>query len=358
MGDLKLVERPQNYTLAAGQAKVVRANIKVGRVGWAGWGGPEVLAAGCGGGPGLCAPMSRWAPGLRAPWVHAGVGSPGCRMGWGARGGQGRARRRQGGWQACVHRGCMLGWAALAGCRLRWGPKAGQGRARRRQGAWWGGGPVRAPWAQAAAWQAWGVRASVEVVGGRVRCWRSSCSPVPAAPHNSLAHIQTSALVHTRTHTHTHVHTHTHTHKHSHTCTHTHMHTQTHIRTCTHVRTHTRTRKHTHTHTHTDTHTRARVCRYPPPRRASSSATSCTRARGTRSAAWSSSMISTSTSWTTSHPRCARTCSSGGRNVCGGGRGRGAQAAPHSSLVVWLLSRAAGDGGAVTCGHGNCHGAA
>jgi hypothetical protein len=30
MGDLKLVERPQNYTLAAGQSKVVRANIKVG----------------------------------------------------------------------------------------------------------------------------------------------------------------------------------------------------------------------------------------------------------------------------------------------------------------------------------------
>lgn len=29
MGDLKLVERPQNYTLAAGQTKVVRANIKV-----------------------------------------------------------------------------------------------------------------------------------------------------------------------------------------------------------------------------------------------------------------------------------------------------------------------------------------
>jgi hypothetical protein len=29
MGDLKLVERPQNYTLAAGQTKMVRANIKV-----------------------------------------------------------------------------------------------------------------------------------------------------------------------------------------------------------------------------------------------------------------------------------------------------------------------------------------
>ncbi len=30
MGDLKLVERPQNYTLAPGATKVVRANIKVG----------------------------------------------------------------------------------------------------------------------------------------------------------------------------------------------------------------------------------------------------------------------------------------------------------------------------------------
>lgn len=30
MGDLKLVERPQNYTLAPGDTKLVRANIKVG----------------------------------------------------------------------------------------------------------------------------------------------------------------------------------------------------------------------------------------------------------------------------------------------------------------------------------------
>ncbi len=29
MGDLKLVERPQNYTLAPGDSKVIRANIKV-----------------------------------------------------------------------------------------------------------------------------------------------------------------------------------------------------------------------------------------------------------------------------------------------------------------------------------------
>ena len=29
MGDLKLVERPQNYTLAAGESKLIRANIKV-----------------------------------------------------------------------------------------------------------------------------------------------------------------------------------------------------------------------------------------------------------------------------------------------------------------------------------------
>ena len=29
MGDLKLVERPQNYTLAPGDTKVIRANIKV-----------------------------------------------------------------------------------------------------------------------------------------------------------------------------------------------------------------------------------------------------------------------------------------------------------------------------------------
>jgi coatomer subunit beta len=29
MGDLKLVERPQNYTLAAGETKLLRANIKV-----------------------------------------------------------------------------------------------------------------------------------------------------------------------------------------------------------------------------------------------------------------------------------------------------------------------------------------
>jgi coatomer subunit beta len=29
MGDLKLVERPQNYTLAAGESKKLRANIKV-----------------------------------------------------------------------------------------------------------------------------------------------------------------------------------------------------------------------------------------------------------------------------------------------------------------------------------------
>lgn len=29
MGDLKLVERPQNYTLAPGDVKVIRANIKV-----------------------------------------------------------------------------------------------------------------------------------------------------------------------------------------------------------------------------------------------------------------------------------------------------------------------------------------
>ena len=28
MGDLKLVERPQNYTLAAGETKHVRANIR------------------------------------------------------------------------------------------------------------------------------------------------------------------------------------------------------------------------------------------------------------------------------------------------------------------------------------------
>ena len=31
MGDLKLVERPQNYTLSPGDCKVIRANIKVGR---------------------------------------------------------------------------------------------------------------------------------------------------------------------------------------------------------------------------------------------------------------------------------------------------------------------------------------
>lgn len=29
MGDLKLVERPQNYTLAPGDTKTIRANIKV-----------------------------------------------------------------------------------------------------------------------------------------------------------------------------------------------------------------------------------------------------------------------------------------------------------------------------------------
>ena len=34
MGDLKLVERPQNYTLAPGDSKAIRANIKAGgRVG-------------------------------------------------------------------------------------------------------------------------------------------------------------------------------------------------------------------------------------------------------------------------------------------------------------------------------------
>ena len=31
MGDLKLVERPQNYTLSPGDCKVIRANIKVTR---------------------------------------------------------------------------------------------------------------------------------------------------------------------------------------------------------------------------------------------------------------------------------------------------------------------------------------
>jgi vesicle coat complex subunit len=31
MGDLKLVERLQQYTLAPGASKVIRANIKVGR---------------------------------------------------------------------------------------------------------------------------------------------------------------------------------------------------------------------------------------------------------------------------------------------------------------------------------------
>ena len=30
MGDLKLVERPQNYTLAPGDSKAIRANIKAG----------------------------------------------------------------------------------------------------------------------------------------------------------------------------------------------------------------------------------------------------------------------------------------------------------------------------------------
>ena len=34
MGDLKLVERPQNYTLAPGDTKVIRANIKVRAPGW------------------------------------------------------------------------------------------------------------------------------------------------------------------------------------------------------------------------------------------------------------------------------------------------------------------------------------
>ncbi len=34
MGDLKLVERPQNYTLAPGATKVIRANIKVGALCW------------------------------------------------------------------------------------------------------------------------------------------------------------------------------------------------------------------------------------------------------------------------------------------------------------------------------------
>jgi coatomer subunit beta len=29
MGDLKLVERPQNYTLAPGDTRAIRANIKV-----------------------------------------------------------------------------------------------------------------------------------------------------------------------------------------------------------------------------------------------------------------------------------------------------------------------------------------
>ena len=34
MGDLKLVERPQNYTLAPEKSKAIRANIKVGPTHW------------------------------------------------------------------------------------------------------------------------------------------------------------------------------------------------------------------------------------------------------------------------------------------------------------------------------------
>jgi hypothetical protein len=37
MGDLKLVERLQQYTLAPGASKVIRANIKVGVAGLLGW---------------------------------------------------------------------------------------------------------------------------------------------------------------------------------------------------------------------------------------------------------------------------------------------------------------------------------
>ncbi len=70
MGDLKLVERPQNYSLAPGDTKVIRANIKVrgvqqGLGGWGagwrwgwGWGdveerclGPKAVRAGTSGGP-------------------------------------------------------------------------------------------------------------------------------------------------------------------------------------------------------------------------------------------------------------------------------------------------------------------
>ena len=42
MGDLKLVERPQNYTLAPWDSKLIRANIKV----WGGKSGQNLLKVG------------------------------------------------------------------------------------------------------------------------------------------------------------------------------------------------------------------------------------------------------------------------------------------------------------------------
>ncbi len=51
MGDLKLVERPQNYTLAPGATKVIRANIKVRPAGRAPAGAPQPRIGTCSGPP-------------------------------------------------------------------------------------------------------------------------------------------------------------------------------------------------------------------------------------------------------------------------------------------------------------------